>query len=332
MPCIQKSGLMVGTTYLKFREILFIDTISTIDKLSEHRTAPLRRVSSLFLPILFVNTLYTSSLPSSRSLRSSRPLLTPPSYLQAHDMIRGITGYGAGNGPFISIHVLVEKSFMLVLVLYLGLVLVPAIQTWLQPVPAAVQSALSDCELIVGEYRKQRITKAKALHEIYQKPLAAGTGSPLDIEGSFSSFLKALDDHALQEQGAADRGHGRPLAPGRVGAFEAQCPWVVADVIQTAIEPLSPNLEETLRILRILLQDPKAAKRSILTSARCPEFPDAPSSWTNVLTGRPVSLDNVLSGMSSTSTVDERTESLGGGLELRFGLQQLEQALAFLRN
>ena len=27
-----------------------------------------------------------------------------PSYLHAHDMIRGITGYGAGHGPFIVIH------------------------------------------------------------------------------------------------------------------------------------------------------------------------------------------------------------------------------------
>jgi len=26
------------------------------------------------------------------------------SYLHAHDMIRGITGYGAGNGPYIAIH------------------------------------------------------------------------------------------------------------------------------------------------------------------------------------------------------------------------------------
>jgi hypothetical protein len=63
---MEKSGSMVGTAYPKsrpIREILFLDTISTIDKLFEHMTAPLHMVSSWFLPILFVNTLYTSLLP-----------------------------------------------------------------------------------------------------------------------------------------------------------------------------------------------------------------------------------------------------------------------------
>lgn len=65
------------------------------------------------------------------------------------------------------------------------------------------------------------------------------------------------------------------------------------------------------------MEDPKRAKRSILTSARCPEFPDA--EWTNLIHGRPVNLDAVLSGLFSTTTDDERIESLGTGLELRFG-------------
>ncbi|KAJ7937539.1 hypothetical protein B0H13DRAFT_2302706 [Mycena leptocephala] len=67
---------------------------------------------------------------------------------------------------------------------------------------------------------------------------------------------------------------------------------------------------------KLLLQDPKVAKCSITTSPRCPEFPY--SEWTNLVNGRPVNLDAVLSGFFSTSTNDERSESLGGGLELRF--------------
>jgi hypothetical protein len=104
---------------------------------------------------------------------------------------------------------------------------------------------------------------------------------------------------------------------GRSGALEAQYPWAITEFIESSIQPLSPNLTETLRILKVLLQDPKIAKHSILTSANAPEFPDA--EWTNLVNGRSINLDAVLSGMFSTSTTDERSEALGGGLELRFG-------------
>lgn len=202
----------------------------------------------------------------------------------------------------------------------------------------AIQNTLADCEVIVDQYRRQRVTKAKALQEIYQKLLATGAGSTLDVETAFSSFLTAVDDHDRQEQGAADRGRARepgqtrddaagmrrsPTPPvlerpgGRSSALEAQYPWAVTEFIESSIQPLSPNLTETLRILKILLLDPKQAKRSILTSARCPEFPD--SEWTNLINGRAVNLDAVLSGFFSTTTNDERSESLGGGIELRFG-------------
>ncbi|KAJ7940493.1 hypothetical protein B0H13DRAFT_1938393 [Mycena leptocephala] len=175
-----------------------------------------------------------------------------------------------------------------------------------QGLPAAAQSALSDCELVVEEYRRQRINKAKALHEIYQKLIGAGVGDNLDIEAAFSSFLKAVDDVDHQHNSAADRGHARgpaethgnaapgvrrSLSPpvlerpgGRSGALEAQYPWAITK--------------------------PSAFSRSCCRTQR---------SRSALVNGRSINLDAVLSGMFSTSTTDERSEALGGGLELRFG-------------
>ncbi|KAJ7254480.1 hypothetical protein C8J57DRAFT_1518615 [Mycena rebaudengoi] len=202
----------------------------------------------------------------------------------------------------------------------------------------AVQQVLADCEVIIDQYRRQRLTKSKALHEIYQKLLSTGPGDTLNIELSFSSFLKAIEDHDQQEREAVHRGGGHAPAPGggagpaalsdaippaperqggRSSALEAQFPWAVTEFIESSIQPLSPGLTETLNILKILLQDPKLAKRSITTSARPPEFPD--SEWTNLVNGRAVNLDAVLSGLFSTITDDERSESIGSGLEIRFG-------------
>jgi hypothetical protein len=47
--------------------------------------------------------LHVSIPPGVHSLLLTYPLLVTSSYLQAHNMIRGITGYGEGNGPYIAI-------------------------------------------------------------------------------------------------------------------------------------------------------------------------------------------------------------------------------------
>ncbi|KAJ7852704.1 hypothetical protein B0H13DRAFT_2581610 [Mycena leptocephala] len=146
-----------------------------------------------------------------------------------------------------------------------------------QGLPAAAQSALADCELIVKEYRRQRISKAKALHEIYQKLTGAGRWTTLI---SSTTVLRIVDVAA---------GPRRAKATLLRVALEAQSPWAVTEFIESSIQPLSPSLTETLRILKVLLQDPKIAKRSILTSANAPEFPDA--EWTNLVNGRSVNLD-----------------------------------------
>jgi hypothetical protein len=203
-----------------------------------------------------------------------------------------------------------------------------------------IQTALADCEVIVDQYRHQRVAKAKALREIDHKLTAAasGLGAALDVDGAYSSFVQALDDYDRQEQAAVERGRAREpardgapnsdahggLAPpvlerpgGRSGDLEAQYPWSVSEIIESSFDPLKPGLTETLRLLKLFLVDPKGAKRSLLTTAHCPEFPD--SEWSNLVNGRAVNLDAVLSGLFSTTISDERSESIGEGVELRFG-------------
>jgi hypothetical protein len=79
---------------------------------------------------------------------------------------------------------------------------------------------------------------------------------------------------------------------------------------------LSDNLSKTLKLIDAYTIDPKATKRSLVNEPDCPEFPD--SEWKNVITGRAVSLDAVLSGQLSTSNDDLKVQKLGD-LEISFG-------------
>ncbi|KAJ7143284.1 hypothetical protein C8R43DRAFT_1130715 [Mycena crocata] len=197
----------------------------------------------------------------------------------------------------------------------------------------------ADCKVIGDQYRLRRVSKAKALREIDQKLIAAAArvDGTLDIDRAYGSFVQALDDHDQQERSAAGwgRGHepthdggpvpaGDPSNPlvleqsaGNSSSTQIQYPWEVLEIIQSSFEPLNPSLAKTLCILKAMLANPKRAKCSLLTSAHTPEFPD--SEWTSLVNGHSVNLDAVLSGMFSTTPNDERSESIGGGLEICFG-------------
>jgi hypothetical protein len=79
---------------------------------------------------------------------------------------------------------------------------------------------------------------------------------------------------------------------------------------------LSDNLSKTLKLIDAYTMDPKATKRSLVNELDCPEFPN--SEWKNIITGRAVSLDAVLSGQLSTSNDDLKVQKLGD-LEISFG-------------
>ncbi|KAJ7023857.1 hypothetical protein C8F04DRAFT_1253156 [Mycena alexandri] len=192
-----------------------------------------------------------------------------------------------------------------------------------QEVSAALHAVRSDCEVIISQFRLGHVAKGKALTEVYQKLQAAGESSAAD-HGRGNEPPSRQSAHA-----------GRSLASppatvhsSRDNDLKAQYPWTATDFIESSIHLLSPNLAETVRILKIYGKNLKKAKESLLilplispldtpVSPHCPEFPDG--EWANIVAGCAVSLNAVLSGLFSTNTNDERSQALGNGLELHFG-------------
>ncbi|TFK33546.1 hypothetical protein BDQ12DRAFT_615005 [Crucibulum laeve] len=84
-------------------------------------------------------------------------------------------------------------------------------------------------------------------------------------------------------------------------------PWTIHDKIDPP--KLHPTLAKTRELLSNYMLDVKFAKTHLLNSARCPQFPD--SEWTNILSGRAVDLDQVLSSGYTISHDTHQTESFG---------------------
>jgi hypothetical protein len=154
------------------------------------------------------------------------------------------------------------------------------------------------------------------------------------VERSFGRYIDILENHdqfiaAAGKRGTRDRsispeagrereeeeeeeeGETRPVhKKARLGASSDSSkpayPWNATDVERVV---LSVDLEKTRKLLRLYSSDPKGAKSDLLNQPNCPEFPDG--EWKNILAGRAVNLDNVLSGYHSTSNNDEHVEILG---------------------
>jgi hypothetical protein len=133
----------------------------------------------------------------------------------------------------------------------------------------------------------------------------AGKRGAQDCSDEFAHPGYIEDEEPVDEHG--------PQAK-RARVEESEFPWTVSDLIHSVV--LSPSLDRSLKLLQLYAVDPKKAKRSLTNSPTCPEFPD--SEWTNILAGRAVNLDHVLSGYYSTSNNDERTECIGE-VEIKFG-------------
>jgi hypothetical protein len=94
-------------------------------------------------------------------------------------------------------------------------------------------------------------------------------------------------------------------------AIKCVQPWLAESVIEESY--LSPELKQTLDYLRQWSVDPKAVKNSIIHSAACPEFPH--SEWANIVAGKAVSLDQVLSA-TYTTIADNRDVTKLGNIEI----------------
>lgn len=197
------------------------------------------------------------------------------------------------------------------------------------------QNILVECNALVEEYRKGEIPKATVYVEIQSKLVKALGDDRARTDAAFGAFIATIESHDSEVEGANKRGRvfdsrRRSASPAGSDADEQQ-----SDGEPVAKKPrtddtayawvagrrdrhitLSDNLTRTLKLIDLYTVDPKATKRSLVNEPDCPEFPD--SEWKNVITGRAVSLDAVLSGQLSTTNDDLKVEKFGD-LEISFG-------------
>ncbi|KAI0718716.1 hypothetical protein C8T65DRAFT_570178, partial [Cerioporus squamosus] len=82
---------------------------------------------------------------------------------------------------------------------------------------------------------------------------------------------------------------------------------------------IRPEVARTAELLDEYRVDVAAAKADLLRSTIAPEFPD--SQWTNLLLGKPVDFDTLLSSHYSSKGDDKRVEQIGD-VELSFGSRE----------
>ena len=200
------------------------------------------------------------------------------------------------------------------------------------------QGVLATCDGFVSDYRNLRISKAGALANIYATLVAEINEEGEAVERPFGRYIAILENHdqfigAAGKRGTRDRstspegpddneheddegeegereeysGRKRARLDSTSDGSKPAYPWNTTGASPRVT--LSVALEKTRKLLKLYAIDPKGAKSSLLNEPDCPEFPDG--EWKNILAGRAVNLDNVLSGYHSVSNNDEHIEILG---------------------
>ena len=197
------------------------------------------------------------------------------------------------------------------------------------------QDVLIDCNTLVERYRKGEISKATVYVEIQSKLAKALLNDRSRSDAAFGSFIATIESHDSEVGAAASKGKAldpvqrspspslsnpdepqsdeEPVAK-RVKVDESEYAWVASRPDKRTV--LRDSLAKTLKLIEAYTVDPKATKRSLINEPDCPEFPD--SEWKNVITGRAVNLDAVLSGQLSTTQDNPKVEKFGD-LEISFG-------------
>ncbi|KIJ38868.1 hypothetical protein M422DRAFT_781282 [Sphaerobolus stellatus SS14] len=90
-------------------------------------------------------------------------------------------------------------------------------------------------------------------------------------------------------------------------------PWEIAGALFP--KRLSEELQKTNEMLRLFAKDYKRTKTSLLTNTNRPEFPE--TEWANILHGRPIDLDKVISSLLVVGSDAKQVEKFGN-IEFRF--------------
>ena len=215
-------------------------------------------------------------------------------------------------------------------------VIEPELSPRSSPIPqsAVYQNVLVDCNALVEEYRKGKVSKPTVYSKIRAKLASSLKDDSERVDAAFGSFIATIESHDSETAMAARRGtrtRGRRSARSpfsndsepssdeepvtkKSKVDESVFAWAGPETETNT--KLSENLDKTLKLLGVYTVDPKTTMRSLTNSPSCPEFPD--SEWRNIIGGKAVNLDAILSGQLS-STNDELKVEKFGDLELTFG-------------
>ncbi|KAF5334088.1 hypothetical protein D9758_018503 [Tetrapyrgos nigripes] len=197
------------------------------------------------------------------------------------------------------------------------------------------QATLADCNAIVDRYHKRHISKINAVTDIQEKLRALPGMSEQAQKDGLAAFLEMLDNVDKVEDGANVRGVKRardadesqpsnsdpfdqPSPSKKAGTDDdAEYPWSSGNPLTAvAMDSLSPNCRQTLRLIAKNLEDPKKALRSLQSSPLCPDLPE--SELKAILLGKPVNLDVVFTSMYSNTYTEDHTESLTDDIQIKF--------------
>ncbi|THH15239.1 hypothetical protein EUX98_g9496 [Antrodiella citrinella] len=204
--------------------------------------------------------------------------------------------------------------------------------------PDFERTTVEECEQIISTFRQQTISKAEATIKLMQTLDADAliiTDDNHDARtAAFATFLQQLDESYGQTAGG-DNGETPPSAPpgnaldtpatrkrervGDVGDDEQepkrkkQVNEALLPFLSQNSVPLSPELEETLRLKENYTRDIAQCKQLVLAQPCAPELPDVV--WDPILKNGYVDLNKIFTGYYSTSG-DARQSHKFGDLEL----------------
>jgi hypothetical protein len=202
------------------------------------------------------------------------------------------------------------------------------------------QDVLLECNSLIKGYRKGEVSKASVYVDIQSKLAKALGNDRARTDAAFGSFIATAESHDAEIRAMTRRGGGvgaigslqrSPSPPisvsdghasdgeaasKKVKVDESIYAWVTGRKDKRTV--LRESLSKILK-LKAYTIDPKAAKQSLINEPDCPEFPN--SEWKNIICGRDVNLDAVLSGQLSTTQDDPKVEKLGD-IEISYGAVQ----------
>ena len=201
--------------------------------------------------------------------------------------------------------------------------------------PGIYHNVLIECNSLVEAYWKGEISKAAVYVEIQSKLARALSDNRGRSDAAFGLFIVTVKSHDLEVEAAASKGRAinplqHPSSPPilisdnlqsnrepdtkRIKINESAYAWVANR--QSKCTNLQDSLRKILKLIETYTVNPKATKRSLINEPDCPKFPDL--EWKNIISGRAVNLNTVLSRQLSTTHDDPKIKKFRD-LKITFG-------------